>query len=70
MKQLAFTEQELYEMWKNFREDDNAIIILSDFMVSTKSEAAALINLFEIKYESEALNSGNRGKADRVRKHI
>lgn len=65
-----FSNEDLYSLWLNFKDDDNAITILSDFMVATKKEAKALIEQFEIRFQASALNGNNRGKSDRIRKHI
>ena len=46
-----YTKQELYEMWVKFRDDPNAVIILSDFMQSDKGSAARLIDEFESRFQ-------------------
>ena len=61
----GFTQQELYDMWLNFRDSPNAVVILSDFMIAKKGEAKKLIEHFEIRYQSQLLNSSNRGKENR-----
>jgi hypothetical protein len=61
----GFTQQELYDMWLNFRDSPNAVVILSDFMIAKKREAKKLIEHFEIRYQSQLLNSSNRGKENR-----
>lgn len=65
-----FSEEELYQLWLNCKSDENVITIMSDFIVGTKAMAQELIDKFELKYECKTLDSKNRGKADRVRKHI
>ena len=69
---FAYSEQELYELWYVFRDDSNAVQILFDFIGrgDNRQRAAELIQEFEIRAESNALNSAMRGKADRTRKHI
>ena len=69
---FAYSEQELYELWYVFRDDSNAVQILSDFIErgDNRQRAAELIQEFEIRAEVNALNSAMRGKADRTRKHI
>ncbi len=69
-KCAGFTEQELYDMWIKFKDNEEAASILSDFMVSTIVIANALIENFEIRYATEALNYANRGKFERIKKHI
>ena len=66
----GFSEDDLYSIWLNCRENENVVTIMSDFMVSTKAEAKKLINQFELRYECNILNDESRGKADRIRKHI
>lgn len=65
-----FSKEELYKLWLNFKDNENAITILSDFMIATKKEAAALNDEFEIRYQSSILDGGNRGKDGRIRKNI
>lgn len=48
-----FTQQELYELWCNFKQDSNADRMLSDFMNSDRKTAAALIVEFENRYSGE-----------------
>ena len=69
---FAYSEQELYELWYVFRDDSNAVQILSDFIGrgDNRQRAAELIQEFEIRAEVNALNSVMRSKADRTRKHI
>ena len=57
-------------MWVNFKDNSDAAAILSDFMVTTKTEAQIIINQFELRFESEMLNENNRGKANRVQKTV
>ncbi len=70
MKQRAFTEEELYDLWIKFKDANDASVILSDFMNATKEEAEVLIDKFELQYQSRALDYDNRGKSGRVRTHI
>lgn len=65
-----FSKEELYKLWLNFKDNENAITILSDFMIATKEEAKILNNEFEIRYQSSILDGGNRGKDGRIRKNI
>jgi len=67
---VMFSNDDLYKLWLNFKDDENAITILSDFMVATKEEAKILDEQFEIRYQSSVLDGSNRGKTDRIRKHI
>lgn len=69
---FAYSKQELYELWYVFRDDPTALQMLSDFIGrgDNRQRAAELIQEFEIRAESNALNSAMRGKADRTRKHI
>lgn len=59
-----YTKQELYEMWVKFRDDPNAVIILSDFMQSDKVSAARLIDEFESRFQHDHRydRNGNGGK--------
>ncbi len=66
----GFSEEDLYSIWLNCRENENVVTIMSDFMVSTRAEARKLIDRFELRYECTLLNGESRGKADRIRKHI
>lgn len=65
-----FSNDDLYKLWLNFKDNENAITILSDFMIATKEEAKILNNEFEIRYQSSILDGGNRGKDGRIRKNI
>lgn len=69
---FAYSKQELYELWYVFRDDPTALQMLSDFIGrgDNRQRAAELIQEFEIRAESNTLNSAMRGKADRTRKHI
>lgn len=69
---FAYSKQELYELWYVFRDDPTALQMLSDFIGrgDNRQRAAELIQEFEIRAESNALNSAMWGKADRTRKHI
>ena len=69
---FTYSEQELYELWFRFRDQENAVQMLSDFMGrgDNRQRAAELIQEFEIRAEVNSLNSSMRGKADRTRKHI
>ena len=67
----TYTKQELYELWFRFRDQENAVQMLSDFIGrgDNRQRAAELIQEFEIRAEVNALNSTMRGKADRTPKH-
>ena len=69
---FTYSEQELYELWFRFRDQENAVQMLSDFMGrgDNRRRAAELIQEFEIRAEASSLNAAMRGKADRTRKHI
>ena len=69
---FTYSEQELYELWFRFRDQENAVQMLSDFMGrgDNRQRAAELIQEFEIRAEASSLNAAMRGKADRTRKHI
>ena len=69
---FTYSEQELYELWFRFRDQENAVQMLSDFMGrgDNRCRAAELIQEFEIRAEASSLNAAMRGKADRTRKHI
>lgn len=69
-RSVMFSNNDLYRLWLKFKDDENAITILSDFMVATKEEARILNEQFEIRYQSSVLDDSNRGKSDRIRKHI
>lgn len=68
----TYTKQELYELWFRFRDQENAVQMLSDFIGrgDNRQRAAELIREFEIRAEATVLNSAMRGKADRIQKHI
>lgn len=70
MKQKAFTEEELYDLWIKFKDADDASIILSIFMNATKEKAEMLIDKFELRYQSSSLDYDTRGRPGRARKHI
>lgn len=70
MRELGFSEEDLYELWLKCRENENVVTIMSDFMVCNKVEARKMINIFEMRYDCNILGSENRGKVDRIRKHI
>ena len=55
MDEERYTRSELYTLWKNFKDDDDAERILSDFMICDSETAAKLILEFELKYESNLL---------------
>ena len=69
---FVYSEQELYELWFRFRDQENAVQMLSDFMGrgDNRQRAAELIQEFEIRAEASSLNAAMRGKADRTRRHI
>ena len=69
---FTYSEQELYELWFRFRDQENAVQMLSDFMGrgDNRRRAAELIQEFEIRAAASSLNAAMRGKADRTRKHI
>lgn len=57
-----YDAQELYEMWRHFRDDENAVVILADFAQSTRKEAAELIKKFEVIYMARQHDYLWRGK--------
>ena len=69
---FTYSEQELYELWFRFRDQENAVQMLSDFMGrgDNRRRAAELIQEFEIRAEASSLNAAMRSKADRTRKHL
>lgn len=69
---FTYSEQELYELWFRFRDQENAVQMLSDFIGrgDNRQRAAELIQEFEIRAEASSLNAAMRGKADRTRRHI
>ena len=69
---FVYSEQELYELWFRFRDQENAVQMLSDFMGrgDNRQRAAELIQEFEVTAEVNSLNAAMRGKADRTRRHI
>ena len=69
---FVYSKQELYELWLVFRDNPNAVQMLSDFIGrgDNRQRAAELIQEFEIRAEANSLNSAMRGKSDRTRKHI
>lgn len=56
-----YTQQELYELWRNFKEDPHSDQILADFMEKPRAEAAALIDEFECRYPKEHCYEKNGG---------
>lgn len=50
-----YTQQELYELWLNFRDDPHSEQMLADFMGEPKAVAAAasLIDDFELRYRKD-----------------
>lgn len=69
---FVYSKQELYELWLVFRDNPNAVQMLSDFIGrgDNRQRATELIQEFEIRAEASSLNAAMRGKADRTRKHI
>lgn len=49
-KMGAYSESELFELWKGFREQHDATSILMDFALCDKAKAKALIADFEVRY--------------------
>ena len=69
---FVYSKQELYELWLVFRDNPNAVQMLSDFIGrgDNRQRATELIQEFEIRAEASSLTAAMRGKADRTRKHI
>lgn len=57
-----YSEAELFELWRGFREQHDAARILQDFALCNKTEAKALIANFEARHAGELLDCVNRGK--------
>lgn len=61
---------ELYEIWLRFKDDAEALEMLSDFAVISIGEARELDKYFWERYGADQLNTSNRGVENRARKHI
>ena len=57
-----YTEFELYQLWRRFQHDPEAVEILQGFALCDKETAADMIARFEIKEAARGLNMANRGK--------
>ena len=65
MVYLSFSDEELYEMWYGcFRDNENAVQIMADFMGDSdnKKQAAEKIAEFELRAACNQLDSTHRGK--------
>lgn len=60
-----YSQEDLYGLWLNFREQSNEVQIMMDFALCERAEAENLINEFETRREVETLDIAHRGKADR-----
>ncbi len=58
----GYTREELFTLWRGFREEHDATRILMDFALCSKNQAQILIDDFEVRYESQLLNLEQRGK--------
>lgn len=58
----GYSQEELYTLWKGFREQHDARQILQDFSLLDRAAAKALIAEFEMRHAAELLNMENRGK--------
>lgn len=69
---FRFSEQELYELWTVFRDNPDAVQMLSDFIGrgDNREQARKLIEQFEIRHEAAILDVCQRGKEGRYRRHI
>lgn len=67
---LTYDREELYDLWTRFRNNPDAVEILSGFANSTPEFSEELHKEFLLRYEAEMLGIYNRGVADRTRKHI
>ena len=52
-------------MWRSFRDNPDAEVILSDFAICDRRTAQKFIAQFWVQYEADTLNVFFRGKADR-----
>lgn len=57
-----YSEAELFELWRGFREQHDATRILMDFALCDKATAKTLIADFEARHAGELLNLEHRGK--------
>lgn len=67
---LTYDREELYDLWIRFRNNPDAVEILSGFANTTPEFAEELHKEFLLRYEAEVLGISNRGVEDRTRKHI
>ena len=69
-ERLTYTREELFDLWVRFRDNPDAVEILSDFANSTPEFSEELHKKFLLRYEAEVLGISSRGVEDRARKHI
>jgi len=69
---FRFSEQELYELWAVFRDNPDAVQMLSDFIGrgDNREQAGKLTEQFEIRHEAVILDACRRGKEGRYRRNI
>lgn len=69
---FRFSEQELYELWAVFRDNPDAVQMLSDLIGrgDNREQARKLIEQFEIRHEAATLDAFRRGKEGRYRRNI
>ena len=69
---FRFSEQELYELWAVFRDNPDAVQMLSDLIGrgNNPEQARKLIKQFEIRHETAILDACRRGKEGRYRRNI
>lgn len=63
-ERLTYTKEELFQLWRRFRENEDAIETLQAFAITNEETARKLHEEFLIRYEADYLNLERRGKYD------
>ena len=66
----VYTEDELYELYRNFAEDDDALQKLADFADLTARQAKPMLADFKKRYESEPHRMSRKDAMRRMRKRL
>lgn len=58
----GYSKSELYNFWKLFKDQHDAVRVLQDFALCDKATAKELLREFETRHAAELLSMDNRGK--------
>lgn len=63
-ERLTYTREELFQLWRRFRTDNNAAEILREFALTDEETAKRLHEDFLNRYEANYLSLDRRGDND------